>query len=159
MIFSKSFAAAALLLSGAQAGAIPIAARQNTNTYTFEINAGQIQKFGLGGPSVNTAWQYCFVGRLTDQNGSVIAGAATKDDKDWVCAQMVGRPPTAIYSLKYSQVTCDRPLPIGGGVSFCTDGADGKTAHFPGFVVDGKQGWCVLQGDDASGYSSCTMLF
>lgn len=76
--------------------------------------------------------------RLTDQNGNVIAGAATKDDKDWVCAAFLGRPSHAIYGLKYTEVSCKKPFPIGGGVNFCTDGDGGMTAHFPSFVLDGK---------------------
>ncbi|KAH6989726.1 hypothetical protein BKA56DRAFT_668845 [Ilyonectria sp. MPI-CAGE-AT-0026] len=126
--------------------------------YTFEINSGQLQKCAAAGPSVGCAFESCFVPRLTDQNGNVIAGAATKEDKDWVCAAFLGRPGHAIYGLKYTEVSCKRPFPIGGGVNFCTDGDGGMTAHFPSFILDGKPGWCVLQGG-TEGYSSCTLSF
>ncbi|KAF9786520.1 hypothetical protein IL306_002718 [Fusarium sp. DS 682] len=111
-------------------------------TYTFEVNSGQLQKCAPAGPTVNCVFQTCWVPRLTDQDGQVIAGAATKEDKDWKCASIDDAPEFTFFNIKYTEVGCDKPFTIGGGIgggiSFCTDGDGGKTAHFPNWVLDGK---------------------
>ncbi|KAF4997569.1 hypothetical protein FGRMN_3774 [Fusarium graminum] len=101
-------------------------------TYTFKVNSGQVQMCAPSGSTVNCTFQTCWVPRLIDGDGNVIAGAAGEDDKDWN---------------------------IGGGVTFCTDGDDGRVAHSPSFVLDGKPGWCNMDGPDDVGIASCTLGF
>ncbi|KAF5679421.1 hypothetical protein FHETE_838 [Fusarium heterosporum] len=156
MKFLSLATAAALGATLASANPVELSKRV---TYTFKVNSGQVQKCAPSGSTVNCTFQTCWVPRLIDGDGNVIAGAASEDDKDWKCASIDDVPDYSFYNIKFTEVSCDKPYSIGGGVTFCTGGDGGRVAHFPTFVLDGKPGWCNMDGPDDVGIASCTLGF
>ncbi|KAH7390796.1 hypothetical protein DE146DRAFT_758241 [Phaeosphaeria sp. MPI-PUGE-AT-0046c] len=126
--------------------------------YTFSVRSGQLNKCAGAPPSCT--FQHCFVPRLVDSNGNRVAGAVTTNDKDWNCAAIqVKSPEYARYNLKFTEVGgCNKPVSMGP-VSYCFDGKDGRTVHFPGWGYDGKSGWCHVEGTDGVGTASCYVGF